>query len=192
MADYHRRDRDRDGSEYRRYSREDSYREDRGRDRRDDRYSPPRSPPPSRSRERYLDHDRDDYAYDRDDRDHRDDSRDRGPPRQPREWDSRPADPYNSQEPRPSEYLAPGVSIHQPSDDDLDNGHHRRHPRGDAYDAGKPSSQIIFRGLDKEFSETDVLRTIHIMLFRTIANLLFGECSCRVISSTNKTLPLNP
>jgi hypothetical protein len=193
MADYHRRDRGKDGYEYGRYSQEDSYRGDRGRDRRDGRYSPPRSPPGARSRERYLDHDRDDYAYDRDDGDYRDDSRDRDPARQPREWDSRPTDPFNSQEARPSEYLAPGVSLHQQSDDDRDSGQHWRHPRGDAYDAGKASSQIIFRGLDKEVSETDVLRTFHIMLFRTIANLLFfGECSCRVISSTSKTLPLNP
>ena len=193
MSGYYRRDRDE--YEYRRHPREDLYPGDRGRDR----HSPPRSRSRSRSQERYYDRDRD-HAYYRDrgdDRDYRDD-RDRDPPRQPQQrgWDSKSEDRPSRQQARPPEYLAPGVSLPQPLEEDEGHGHHHhhhRHPRADAYDAGKPSSQIIFRGLDKEVTETDVLRIFHTMLFRIITNLvIFVAYSCKVFSSINKTLPLNP
>ena len=191
MSGYSRRDRDE--YEYRRYPRENPYPGDRGRDR----YSPPRSRSRSRSRERYHGRDRDDHTYHRDtrdDREYRDDG-DRNPPRQPQQrgWDSRPEGRPFHQQAQPAAYLAPGVSLPQPLEEEESHGHHHRHPRGDAYDAGKPTSQIIFRGLDKEVTETDVLRIFHTMLFRIITNLvIFVAYSCKVFSSINKTLPLNP
>lgn len=139
MGDYFRRDRY--DAESRHYSRDDSYRpSERGRG---DRYQP--SPPRPRSRERYHDRDRDDYYYsnrDRprniaDDRDRYRDTRDRGD--------------YTSstrEEPQQGDRdLSEVEPWHPPSGP---------RPRDDPYDAGKPNSQVIFRGLEKEFTETDV------------------------------------
>ena len=59
----------------------------------------------------------------------------------------------------------------------------RYHPaHDDPYDAGKPNSQIIFRGLEKDVSETDVY---DFFLFRTITD--FHSCNN---FSTIKALPL--
>ena len=139
MGDYYRRDRY--DAETRHYSRDDSYRpSERGRG---DRYQP--SPPRPRSRERYQDQDRDDYYYsnrDRDrprntadDKDRYRDTRDdytRSTREEPKERDWNPSEAEPMQHPS-----APRL-------------------RDDPYDAGKPNSQVIFRGLEKEFTETDV------------------------------------
>ena len=133
MGDYFRRDRY--DAESRHYSRDDSYRpSERGRG---DRYQP--SPPRPRSRERYQDRDRDDYYYSNRDRPRNiTDDRDRY-------RDTRDRDNYTSS------------TREEPQQRDRDPSEIvPRQPRDDPYDAGKPNSQVIFRGLDKEFTETDV------------------------------------
>ena len=136
MGDYYRRDRY--DAESRHHSKDDGYRpSERGRG---DRYQP--SPPRPRSRERYQD--RDDYYSSRDrdrprniadDRDRYRDTRDdytRSTREESKERDRDPTEVEPTQLP----------------------GAHR--PRDDPYDAGKPNCQVIFRGLEKELTETDV------------------------------------
>jgi hypothetical protein len=168
MADYYRRDgyggdNKGDGG---RYSRDDEYRQR-------DRYSPPGR---SRSRERYQDRSRDDYPYrdsdrsrdgridDRDryrdgridDRDRYRDSRDRDDIRPSSREDrgerlNRSKSPVR-QEVGDSELPAP----REPKSD------RHRGSYDDPYDAGKPNSQVIFRGLEKDVSETDVYDFFHL------------------------------
>jgi hypothetical protein len=162
MADYYRRDRY--GGDNRgdggRYSRDNEYRPR-------DRYSPPRR---SRSRERYQegsrdDYSRDDYSYrdgDRsrdsriDERDRYRDSRDRA--------DFRPSSREDRGE-RPNRSKSP--VIREVGDPELPAPHEPRSDRNrgsydDPYDAGKPNSQVIFRGLEKDVSETDVYDFFHL------------------------------
>ena len=150
MGDYHRRDRY-DGNESRRYSRDDTYRPSGYNDReREDRYQPPPRP---RSRERYYDRDRD-----RDDRPYtgRDRPRDTRMEDRDRYYDTRdrnespPEEPRHSPERRES---AGELEAHPPSAPRSDR---QRGSHDDPYDSGKPNSQIIFRGIDKEITETDV------------------------------------
>jgi hypothetical protein len=169
MGDYYRRDRY-DGGEARRSLREDNYRDwdnDRGQD---DRYPAPGRP---RSRERYQDRDREDYLY-----------RDRDRPRDARvddrDWyhDSQEKDDYQYSTQRTSK----GRPV-SPAERDMGEYETRppREPRSDRqrgsyedapYDAGKPNSQVIFRGLDKEMTESDVY---DFFIFRTITN--FHSCN---------------
>jgi len=169
MGEYYRRDRY-DGND-RRYSREDShqrpldYHSERGG--REERYPPPRS----RSRERaYQDRDREeDYSYRRD--------RDRD-----RHYDYSP--PPTS--PQPTTTITTDHDIdHPPRAPRFDRGKPpQQHYPEDSYDAGKPNAQVIFRGLDKEITETDVYKHFH--TFRTITNIH----SYNNFFTFNKTLPL--
>lgn len=166
MADYYRRDRY-DGSEARRSSREDPNRDwdhynDRGRDDRYPSYGRPQS------RERYQDRDLEDYSYE-----NRDKGRDVGV--DDRDWyrDSRGRDDY--------QYSAQIPKGRPASPVERDAGEyetrHPREPRSDrqrgsyedaAYDAGKPNSQVIFRGLDKDMTDSDVY---DFFIFRAITNI---------------------
>src|SRR5579862_4003188 len=170
MGDYYRWDRyDNNAREAGRgHSRDDEYRSrDHYNDRRDPRYSPP---PRSRSRERYPDRGRNDHFYrdrdpykdrrdernesndrnDRDSRDHSRESHDRGHMRITA-LDAI-AEPYQ-RSPSPPKRHSGDFDIHPPSGPRADrykDGHE------DSYEAGKPNSQIIFRGLEKNITEPDV------------------------------------
>lgn len=175
MGDYYRRERH-DGDD-RRYSRDHEshhrpldYHSERARE---DRHPPPRQ----RSRERYQDRDREDYAY----------RRDRDRDRETRHRDPRSED-------RDRNYGSPPVSPPSADHDNID--HPPRGPRSDrgkqqqyqyaedSFDAGKPNAQVIFRGLDKQVTETDVYIQFHAL--RTITNIR----SCNNSFTFNKTLPL--
>jgi hypothetical protein len=169
MGDYYRRDRHesnpRDGG--RGYARDEEHRSrDYYSDRRDSRYSPP---PRSRSRERYQERGRDDDSYHarehyrdrRDDRDRSRESYDRENTRPP------VRDEREEQYPRPS-------SPHKRHSEDFDiqppsgpRADRYKEPHEDSYNTGKPNSQIIFRGLDKDMTETDVS---DFLSFRTITD----------------------
>ena len=141
MGDYYRRDRYDGESQY--YSRDDSYRpSERGRG---DRYQP--SPPRPRSRERYQDRARDDYYYSSRDRDRPKDTTDD----KDRYRDTRDRDDYTR-----STREGPKERDRDPSEMELTQSPSAPRHRDDPYDAGKPNSQVIFRGLEKEFTETDV------------------------------------
>jgi hypothetical protein len=186
MGDYYRRDRY-DGNEGRRHSRDDANRlsayDDRGRDNRG-REVRSQPPPRPRSRERYYDRDLDDYPYTSRDRP-RDtwvENRDRY--RDPQDRNDIPhakaEESGQSPERRESGEVEPSQPPSGPRTD-------RQQPRGshdDPYDSGKPNSQIIFRGLDKEITETDV-PMISLYLEQS---LMFHSCNN---SSTRKTLQLN-
>ena len=176
MADYYRRDgyggdNRGDGG---RYSRDDEYRQR-------DRYSPPRR---SRSRERYQDGSREDYSYrdgDRsrdgriDDRDRYRDSRDRDDLR-PSSREDRGERLNRSKSPIKQEVGDSEVPAPREPRSDRNRGSY-----DDPYDAGKPNSQVIFRGLEKDVSETDVY---DFFSFRTITDFH----SCNNFSTTKALL----
>ena len=138
MGDYYRRDRY-DGES--RNSRDDSYRpSERGRG---DRYQS--SPPRPRSRERYQD--RDDFYYS---------NRDRDRPREIRDDKDRYRDARDRDDYTRSTREEPNERDQDPSEVEPTQFPSAPRHRDDPYDAGKPNSQVIFRGLDKEFTETDV------------------------------------
>ena len=181
MGDYYRRDRY-DGNEDRRHSRDDTYRlsayNDRGRE---ERYQPPPRP---HSRERYYDRDRDDYPYTGWDRPRGTRGEDRDRHRDPRDRnDITHADAEESRQSPERRESGEVEPTHPPSGPRTE----RQQPRGpydDPYDSGKPNSQIIFRGLDKEITETDVTM-ISLYLEQS---LMFHSCNN---SSTRKMLQLN-
>ena len=70
------------------------------------------------------------------------------------------AEPYQ-RSPSPANRHSGDFDIHPPSGPRADrykDGHE------DSYDAGKPNSQIIFRGLEKDVSETDVNNSLSFSL----------------------------
>ena len=169
MGDSYRRDRfDNNPREAGRgYSRDEEYRSrDHYPDRRDARYSPPRS----RSRERYPDRGRDDHSYRdrdpykrrRDERNDREDRGDRDSRDYPRESPDRGpvritaldavAEPYG-RSPSPLRRHSEDFDVPPPSGPRADR---YKDNYDDSHDAGKPNSQIIFRGLEKNITEPDV------------------------------------
>jgi len=177
MGDYYRRDRVDDGKDRRYATREDNYQrpvadyhsEGAGGE---ERY------PRSRSREGYQDRDREDYSYRRD--------RDRDRQRDPRSQDRDRH--YDSPSP-PQPYVDHDIEA-PPQGPRSDRGkppqqqQQQHHYPEDSYDAGKPNAQVIFRGLDKETTETDVYKHFHTL--RTFTNIH----SCNNFFTFNKTLPL--
>src|SRR5579862_5131979 len=151
MGDYYRRDKyDNDDDRYERRYPRDEY--DRGRS---DRYQPL---PGSRSRERYPDRERDDYRRDTDWRESADD-RNRGD--RDIHYDSRDRD-YRSPPPHDRDYFSQSRSpprrpreLEEPSQLPAGPRSQRTKPE-ETFDAGKPNSQIIFRGIDKDMTEADV------------------------------------
>jgi len=170
MGDYYRRDRYDDD---RRYYRDDHDRRyDRYNDReRDDRYPPTHR----RSPDLYYDRDRD-----RGDSSYRERERDRS---WERDRDDR--DRYHDYPPRDHSRSAGRDEFVErsrspPEERDLEPQHPPTGPRSDKnrgphdvhYDAGKPNSHLIFRGLDKDIAETHVSE---FLLLRSITN--FRSCN---------------
>ena len=168
MGDYYRRDRYDDD---RRYYRDDNDRRyDRYNDR-DDRYPPPHR----RSPDLYYDRDRErgDHSYrerekdrswerDRDDRERYQDY----PPRDLSRSEGREEVVERSRSP-PEER---DIELQHPPKGPRSERHRGHHD--DPFDAGKPNSHVIFRGLDKDIAETHVSE---FLLPRSITN--FRSCN---------------
>ena len=153
MGDYYRRDRFDDGKDRRYATREDNYQRPVA-DYHSERAGGEERYPRSRSRERYQDRDREDYSYRRD--------RDRE-----RHYDS-PSPPQH--------YLDHDIEA-PPQGPRSDRGkppqqQQQQHYPEDSYDAGKPNAQVIFRGLDKEITETDVYKHIFILLEHSLISIV--------------------
>jgi len=161
MGDY--RGRDRYDADRRRSSRDDYY--DR---QRSDRY-PPQHHSRSRSGERYASNRADDY-----------------PPPRDRYYDDTSGRNYRSPPPQHSDDYSPGprsplkreaeADLLQPAQPPPNEPRSDRHrPQifnnsGDqSFDAGKPNSQIIFRGIDKEMTEADVYDSFHTRIITNIS-----------------------
>jgi hypothetical protein len=180
MGDYYRRDQHGDDSG--RYVIDDDYQRPAGDRRKDGRNSPPAR---SRSRERYQDRIRDDYSYrgnDRsrdshfDNRDRHRDNRDRDDSRMSRREE------YGERQSRLKSPIRQDHNDPEPQAPREPQYDHQRASYEEPYDAGKPNSQVIFRGLEKDVSEADVY---DFFSSRTIAN--FHSCNnC----STTKALLL--
>jgi len=177
MGDYYRADRYSHAEDDRRYPREDSHRYDYSGERARDDHHPPQGR--SRSRERPIDRDRDDYYRDDYYGDRgRDRERERWPNDRDRYRDSRDNDgPQSSAR---QERAEPYHDDHfMPSREPRQERHRGQYE--EPYDAGKPNSQVIFRGLDKDITEQDVYE-----FYSNFLEAMTDFHSCKIFFSINK------